>query len=191
MKSMLRPLLTLFIGLSLICGVLYPYCIALIGQTIFPYQANGSLLSKHDRLIGSTLIGQMFSSPQYFWGRPSATTPMGNNALSSGGSNFGPSNPALIDAIKSRVQALKALDPKNTMPIPVDLVTASASGLDPEVSVAAAYYQAARIARQRKVSQEKIRHLIAQYTLPKYLDFFGEARVNVLQLNLALDQMQQ
>lgn len=189
MKSMIRPLLTLFIGLSLICGVLYPYCITVIGQTIFPYQANGSLLRDHDRLIGSELIGQAFSSPQYFFGRPSATTPMPNNALLSGGSNLGPSNPALIDAIKNHIQILKAMDTDNKMPIPVDLVTASASGLDPEISAAAAYYQAERIARQRKLSLEKVHHLIAQYTVPKYLYFFGESRVNVLQLNRALDQI--
>lgn len=138
--------------------------------------------------VGSSLIGQAFSSPKYFWGRPSVTSPMSNNATASSGSNQGPLNPALIDAVKGRIDALKAADPANAAPIPVDLVTASASGLDPEISMAAAYYQAARIARARQLPDNKVRNIIDQYRESRYFGFFGEPRVNVLALNLALDQ---
>ncbi len=188
MKSALRPALVLFAALSLLCGVLYPFAITGIGQVAFATQAAGSLLQRDNRTVGSRLIGQAFTSPGYFWGRPSATTPMPDNAASSGGSNLGPLNAALMDAVKGRIDALKAADPANTLPVPVDLVTASASGLDPEISVAAAYYQASRVAFDRKLSLDRVRTLIDQHRQAQYLGFFGEARINVLALNLALDQ---
>lgn len=188
MKSILRPACVLFVALTLICGVLYPYAITGIGQVAFANQAEGSLVSRNGQTIGSTLIGQAFSSPKYFWGRPSATSPMPNNATASGGANQGPLNPALIDAVKSRIAALKAVDPSNAAPIPVDLVTASASGLDPEISLAAAYYQAGRIAHERQLPVEKVRNMIDAHKKLPYLNVLGEPRVNVLALNLALDQ---
>jgi len=188
MNNIFRPALVLFVALSVICGVFYPAIITGIGQAAFASQAQGSLVSAHGKIVGSSLIGQAFSSPQYFWGRPSATSPMPNNAAASSGSNQGPLNPALIDAVKARIDALKAADPENTAKIPVDLVTASASGLDPEISVAAAYYQANRIARARNLSLEQVKNLITTQEKPQYFGFLGEARVNVLALNLALDQ---
>lgn len=188
MKSILRPAFVLFAVLTLLCGVLYPYAVAGIGQVVFASEAQGSLVSSKGQPVGSSLIGQAFSSPKYFWGRPSATSPMPNNASASSGSNQGPLNPALTDAVKGRIDALKAADPDNAAPIPVDLVTASASGLDPEISVAAAYYQVGRIARERKVSMDEVRSIIDQRKQPQYFGFFGEPRVNVLALNLALDQ---
>jgi K+-transporting ATPase ATPase C chain len=191
MKSVLRPALSLFVLLSLVCGVLYPYAMVGIGRLAFPDQAAGSLVFRGDQAVGSRLIGQSFSSPAYFWGRPSATTPMPNNAASSGGSNLGPLNPAYIDAVKARVDALKAADPANHKPIPVDLVTTSASGLDPEISLAAAQYQEARIARLRQRDVAEIHALIESLAQPSWFGFLGEARVNVLALNLALDRMRQ
>ncbi len=188
MKTILRPALVLFAILTLICGVLYPYAIAGIGQVAFAHQAEGSLVSRDGQPVGSSLIGQAFSSPKYFWGRPSATSPMPNNATASSGSNQGPLNPALIDAVKGRIDALKAADPTNAAPVPVDLVTASASGLDPEISVAAAYYQVGRIARERQLPVDEVRGMIDRNKESQYLGFFGEPRVNVLALNLALDQ---
>jgi K+-transporting ATPase ATPase C chain len=188
MKTILRPALVLFILLTLICCVAYPLAVSGIGRIAFPDQAGGSIVMKDGRPVGSLLIGQAFSSPQYFWGRPSATGPMPDNAEASGGSNFGPTNPAQIDAVKQRVAALKAADPTNTMPVPVDLVTASGSGLDPQISPAAAYYQAGRVAAARKVNVEIVRGMIGRFTEGQVLGFFGEARVNVLALNLALDQ---
>jgi K+-transporting ATPase ATPase C chain len=188
MKSILRPAFVLFAMLTLICCVLYPFAITGIGQVAFADQAQGSIVLRDGRPVGSSLIGQAFSSPKYFWGRPSATSPMPNNATGSSGSNLGPTNPALIDAVKGRVDALKAADPANTSPIPVDLVTASASGLDPEISVAAAYYQASRVAHERKLTVEEVRSMIDKRKESRYLGFFGEPRVNVLALNLALDQ---
>lgn len=188
MKTILRPAFVLFAVLTLLCGVLYPFAVTGIGQGVFPVQAEGSLVSEGGQAIGSSLIGQAFSSPRYFWGRPSATSPMPNNAAASGGANQGPLNPALIDAVKGRIDALKAADPANPAPIPVDLVTASASGLDPEISVAAAYYQIGRIARARNMPADAVRGLIDRIKVPQYFGFFGEPRVNVLALNLALDQ---
>lgn len=188
MTSILRPAFVLFTALMLVCGVLYPFAIIGIGQIFFPDKAAGSLVLRDGQPVGSALIGQAFSSPGYFWGRPSATSPMPNNATSSGGSNFGPTNPAQIDAIKERIDALKLADPDNSAWIPVDLVTASASGLDPEISLAAAYYQAGRIARARKLTIEEVRGMIDKHSEPQYFGFFGEPRVNVLALNLALDQ---
>lgn len=187
-QGVLRPALVLFVGLTVLCGVIYPLAVTGIGKAVFPDQAAGSLIMHNGKLIGSRLIGQEFSAPNYFWGRMSATSPMPYNAQSSGGSNFGPSNPALIDAVKGRVDALKAADPSNTLPIPVDLVTASGSGLDPEISLAAAYYQAGRVARERKLDVDTVRSLIASLQLQRSLGFLGEPRVNVMALNLALDR---
>lgn len=187
-QGVLRPALVLFVSLTVLCGVIYPLAVTGIGKAIFPDQASGSLIVQNGKVIGSRLIGQEFSAPNYFWGRLSATSPMPYNAQASSGSNFGPSNPALTDAVKGRVDALKAADPGNTLPIPVDLVTASGSGLDPEISLAAAYYQAGRIARERKLSVDTVRSLIDSLQLRRSLGFFGEPRVNVLALNLALDR---
>jgi K+-transporting ATPase ATPase C chain len=187
MTSFIRPTLVLFGALSLLCGVLYPAAVTGIGRAVFPHEADGSLIEANGRIVGSTLIGQPFAQPGHFWGRPSATAPMADNAAGSGGSNLGPTNPALLDAVKARVAALKALDPGNHAPIPVDLVTASASGIDPEISVAAAEYQAPRIAAARKIPVAQVRALIDRYRQDPVLGFLGEARVNVLALNLALD----
>jgi potassium-transporting ATPase KdpC subunit len=187
MTSTLRPLLVVFGALTIACGVLYPAAVTGIGRVAFARQADGSLVEAGGTIVGSSLIGQPFSAPGHFWGRPSATAPMPYNAAGSGGSNLGPTNPALLDAVKARVAALKAADPANRAPIPVDLVTASASGLDPEISVAAAEYQAARVAAARKLPVEQVRALIARYRHDPVLGFLGEARVNVLALNLALD----
>ncbi|MYM76105.1 potassium-transporting ATPase subunit KdpC [Duganella sp. FT134W] len=192
MTSPLRPALTIFAALTLVCGVIYPLAVTGIGQAAFADQANGSLVSVNGKTVGSTLIGQAFTSPQYFWSRPSATAPMPNNAAGSGGANQGPTNPALIDAVKGRIDALHAADAavgvSNTAAIPVDLVTASASGLDPEISLAAARYQAGRIAAARRISSEQVLALIDREQQKQWFGFFGEARVNVLTLNLALDQ---
>jgi K+-transporting ATPase ATPase C chain len=177
----------MFGALTLLCGVLYPAAVTGIGRVAFAHQADGSLIEAGGKTVGSSLIGQPFSRPGYFWGRPSATTPMPDNAAGSGGSNLGPTNPALLDAVKARVAALQAADPGNQAPIPVDLVTASASGVDPEISLAAAEYQAARVAAARKLPVEQVRALIARYRQEPVLGFLGEARVNVLALNLALD----
>ena len=187
MQSTFRPALVLFAALTLICGVLYPLAVTGIGQAAFPFHAGGSLIERNGQAVGSSLIGQSFTSPRYFWGRPSATAPMANNAAGSGGANLGPTNPALLDAVKGRVDAYRAADPANSAPIPVDLVTASASGLDPEISVAAAHYQLARVAAARKLGSERVADLVAAHAARQYLGFFGEARVNVLALNLALD----
>jgi len=183
----LRPALVLFAALTLLCGVLYPAAVTGIGRAAFAHQADGSLIEAGGRTVGSTLIGQPFAAPGHFWGRPSATAPMADNAAGSGGSNLGPTNPALIDAVKERVAALRQADPGNRAPIPVDLVTASASGLDPEISVAAAEYQAARVAAARKLPEAHVRALIERYRQDPALGFLGEPRVNVLALNLALD----
>lgn len=190
MKSTFRPALVIFAMLTLICGVIYPYAVSGIGKLAFPDQTEGSIVTRNGTAVGSSLIGQAFSSPQYFWGRPSATAPMPNNAAASGGSNLGPTNPALLDAVKSRIDALKTADPDNTAAIPVDLVTASGSGLDPDISVAAAYYQIPRVARVRNLAQEEVQAIVDRISQPQYLGFLGENRVNVLALNLALDLVQ-
>jgi K+-transporting ATPase ATPase C chain len=189
MNATLRPVLVLFVLLSLITGIAYPFVVAGIGKVAFPVQAAGSLVERDGKVVGSTLIGQSFSDPKHFWSRPSATSPGPNNAANSGGSNLGPSNPALVDAVKGRVAALHAADPGNTAPIPVDLVTASGSGLDPEISLAAAQYQAARVARARGLPVERVRALIGEHALGQLFGFLGEPRVNVLELNLALDAL--
>ena len=185
---MTRPALVLFLLLTLVTGVAYPLLVTGIAQVAFPTQAAGSLLIKDGKPIGSTLIGQSFSDPKHFWSRPSATAPQPYNGVASGGSNLGPLNPALIDGIKSRLDALHAADPANKAPVPVDLVTASASGLDPDISLAAAYYQAPRVARERGLSLPAVRTLIAAHGHGRWLGILGEPRVNVLELNLALDR---
>jgi K+-transporting ATPase ATPase C chain len=187
MKSTLRPAIVLFGALTLVVGVLYPLAVTGIGTLAFADQTAGSLVLRDGKPIGSRLIGQSFSSPRYFWSRPSATAPMSNNAAGSGGANQGPLNPALMDAVKGRITVLREADPDNQAAIPVDLVTASASGLDPEISVAAARYQAGRVASARNMPRERVDSLIAAHTTGQQLGFFGESRVNVLALNLALD----
>ena len=183
----LRPALSVFALLTALTGVAYPLLVTGIAQAAFPHAANGSVLTLEGKAVGSALIGQSFSAPKYFWGRPSATSPMPNNGVASGGSNLGANNPALIDAVKGRVAALRSADPGNTLPVPVDLVTASGSGLDPEISLAAALYQAPRVARARGLGTAAVRSMIdAQAALP-WLGVIGEPRVNVLRLNLALD----
>lgn len=190
MIKYLKPALILFSTLSVLTGVVYPLVVTVLAQAIFPEKAKGSLLTDgQGKIIGSELIGQQFSEPYYFWGRPSATSPNAYNAAASSGSNLGTNNPALIDAVKARVAALKAVDSENKMPIPVDLITTSGSGLDPHISIAAANYQLNRVAKARHVSQNKIRTLIEGNTELRQLGFLGEPRVNVLKLNLALDSI--
>lgn len=187
MKSLFRPALTLFVLLSLITGLVYPLAVTALAKLLFPQQAAGSLIERDGKAVGSSLIGQNFSEPKYFWGRPSATSPMPYNAAGSGGSNLGPLNPALVDTVKGRIDALKAADPGNAAPVPVDLVTASASGLDPHISVAAARYQAARVARARGLDAAVVEAAIARHSEDRLFGLLGEARVNVLELNLDLD----
>jgi len=187
MQTLLRPALVLFALLSLLVGVVYPLAVTGIARAVFPQQAAGSLIGRDGKIVGSLLIGQHFSDPKYFWSRPSATSPGPNNAAGSSGSNLGPSNAALRDAVKDRVAALRAADPGNTVPVPIDLVTTSASGLDPDISLAAAEYQVARIARARNVAPERVRAFLAEHARQQTLRFLGEPRVNVLELNLALD----
>ena len=187
--GLLRPALVLFAVLSLITGLLYPLVVTGVAQTAFPHQANGSLITQGGKTVGSELIGQSFTEPGHFWGRPSATAPMPYNAAASGGSNQGPTNPALVDAVKARIEALRAADPGNTRPVPVDLVTASASGLDPQISPAAADYQAARVANARGLPLAQVQALVQQHTESPWLGVLGEPRVNVLALNLALESL--
>ena len=187
MLAHLRPALTSLIFFTVITGVAYPLLVTGIAQVVFPFQANGSLIVKDGKVVGSALIGQPFDDPKYFWSRPSATSPFGYNAASSSGSNLSPTNPNLVKAVQGRVDALRAADPGNTAPVPVDLVTASGSGLDPHISPAAALYQAARVARVRKLDAAKVRELIDRHTEGRLLRLLGEPRVNVLALNLALD----
>jgi len=187
MNTLLRPAISLLVVFTAITGVAYPLAATSLAQLIFPQQANGSLIEKNGKPIGSSLIGQSFTDAKYFWGRPSATSPNPNNASSSSGSNTGPTNPALIDTIKQRIDALHAVDPTNKALVPVDLITASASGLDPEISPAAAQYQLARVAQARKLSVSQVQTLVDQYTSGRTLGILGEPRVNVLKLNLALD----
>lgn len=187
MTSILRPALVLFVLLSALTGLVYPLAVTGAAQSVFPAQAAGSLVVRDGKPVGSTLIGQNFSDPRHFWGRPSATAPMPYNASASSGSNQGPLNPALTEAVKGRIEALRAADPGNTQPVPVDLVTASASGLDPHISPAAARYQAARVARLRGMPADHVAQLIQDHTETPLLGLLGEPRVNVLALNLALD----
>ena len=184
----LRPGVSLVVAMTVLLGVVYPLVITGISQVAFHSKAEGSLLHKGDTLIGSSLIGQNFSDPKYFWGRPSATSPQPYNGLASGGSNQGPLNPALIDKVNASAKALRDADPLNSQPIPVDLVTASASGLDPDISPAAAQYQAGRVARARNLPLAAVQALIAEHQRGPFLGLFGEAQINVLELNLALDE---
>jgi K+-transporting ATPase ATPase C chain len=188
-QNFLRPLLVLFLLLSVITGLLYPLLTTAVAKLVYPAQAEGSLILKDGKPAGSVLIGQNFADPAHFWGRPSATSPQPNNGVSSGGSNLGPLNPALVEAVKARVQALRDADPGNTTPVPVDLVTASASGLDPHISVAAADFQVKRVAAVRKLEVAQVQALVEQSTERPLLGLIGEAGVNVLRLNLALDSL--
>ena len=196
MISQLRPAFLMLLIFTVITGVIYPLVVTGIAQVIFPHQANGSLIVIDGKAYGSALIGQQFDDPKYFWGRLSATGTFPYNAFNaekltaSSGSNYGPLNPALMEMIQARVDALKAADPSNTAPIPVDLVTASGSGLDPHISVAAALYQVHRVASARGLSEAEVQSLVAKYTEGRQLGFLGEPRVNVLLLNLALDGLQ-
>ena len=184
MKAQLRPAITLLALLTIITGVIYPLTVTGLAQVLFPHQADGSLIVIDGKTYGSELIGQQFDDPKYFWGRPSAA---GYNAAASSGSNLGPMNPSLEEAVQARMDALQAADPSNPLPIPVDLVTASASGLDPHISVAAALYQVSRVATARGLSEAQVTSLVEEYTEGRQFGIFGEPRVNVLMLNLALD----
>jgi K+-transporting ATPase ATPase C chain len=187
MKNILRPALVLFLVLTFLTGIAYPLVVTGLAQTLFPSQAHGSLIQRDGKAVGSALIGQSFRDPGHFWSRPSATGPMSNNATASSSSNLGPMNPALTDAVKARVAALRAADPSNTATVPVDLVTSSGSGLDPHISLAAAQYQLNRVALARKLSTQVVQGLIDQNTQRPLLRLMGEPVVNVLQLNLALE----
>ncbi|MGH8555938.1 MAG: potassium-transporting ATPase subunit KdpC [Methylococcales bacterium] len=189
MWNHLKPAVSMLVIWTVITGIAYPALVTGIAQTVFPVQANGSLIFKGDQPLGSALIGQSFSDPKYFWGRPSATAPVPYNAGASSGSNLGPTNPVLIDAVAARVKVLRESDPGNHSPIPVDLVTASGSGLDPHISPAAAEYQAPRVAKARNLAIEKVRELVSRYTESRQFKIFGEARVHVLHLNLSLDEI--
>jgi len=187
MGKLIRSAIVMLLLMTVITGVAYPLVVTGLAQVLFPSQANGSLIVKDGKPVGSTLIGQSFDDPRYFWGRPSATTPQPNNGVSSNGSNQGPTNPALTDAVKQRIDALRAADPGNIAPVPVDLVTASASGLDPEISPAAAAYQVMRVAKARGMSPSQVQAMVAMATSGRQFGMLGEPRVNVLKLNLALD----
>jgi K+-transporting ATPase ATPase C chain len=187
MHAHIRPALVSLVLLSVVTGLAYPAIVTVVAQLVFPRQANGSLIVKDGKAIGSSLIGQTFDDPKYFWGRPSATSPFGNNAGASSGSNLSPTNPDLIKAVQGRVDTLRAADPGNTSPVPVDLVTASGSGLDPDISPAAAFYQVGRVARARKLDEAAVRDLVERHVEGRQLGLLGEPRVNVLVLNLALD----
>ena len=189
MIHQIKNALIFVVSFSVVTGLIYPMVVTGLGQALFRNQANGSLLTIEDKVAGSELIGQPFSDPKYFWGRLSATGLFPYNAAASSGSNLGPSNPALQQVIQSRIEALQAVDPDNTSPIPVDLVTSSASGLDPDISIAAANYQTARVARYRNLSVDQVIMLVERYTRGRQFGILGEPRVNVLQLNLALDAL--
>jgi K+-transporting ATPase ATPase C chain len=186
-REHIRPAILVFIILTIITGIVYPLFVTGIAQLFFHKQANGSLIYQNGKPIGSSLIGQFYDDPKYLWGRLSATSPIPFNSASSSGSNLGPSNPALIDAVKARIKALKAVDPENKSPIPVDLVTSSASGLDPHISLASAYYQVPRIARLRGLSQDTVESIVRKHTTGRLLGIIGEPVVNVLEVNLELD----
>lgn len=187
--ALFKPALSLFLLLTLITGIVYPLLVTIVSKATMPAQAAGSLIVKDGKLVGSKLIGQNFSEPKYFWGRLSATSPQPYNGAASSGSNLGPLNPALTDNIKARIEALHQADPSNTAPIPVDLVTASGSGLDPEITPAAAQYQAERVARVRNIAVAVVQQLVASHTQGRQFGLFGEPRVNVLELNIALDEL--
>jgi potassium-transporting ATPase KdpC subunit len=188
-SSQLRPAVTLFVVMTLVTGILYPLAITGIAQVAFANSADGSIIEKGGTPVASRLIGQSFSDPKYFWSRPSATGPGPYNAAASSGSNQGPLNPALVDAVNGRIEALRKADPSQTGPVPVDLVTASASGLDPHLSVAGIEYQVGRVARSRNLPVERVRELVAAHSKGRFMGVFGEPHVNVVELNLALDAM--
>lgn len=187
MLAQLRPACVALLILTLICGLLYPLVMTGLAQLLFPHQANGSLIVREGKLVGSELIGQPFDAPEYFWGRPSATGPFPYNAAASSGSNLGPTNPALLEAVNARIAVLKAVDPDNPALVPVDLVTASGSGLDPHISPASAEYQVRRVAKARGLDAAQVRELVAAHTAGRVLGVLGEPVVHVLLLNLALD----
>ena len=188
-KKQVKPAVVIFLLLTILLGFVYPLVVTGIAQVIFPVQSNGNIFEHNGNVVGSSLVGQPFSSAKYFWGRPSATSSFPYNAGASSGSNLGPNNPALIDAVKTRVDALHAADPGNTKLIPVDLVTASGSGLDPDISIAAADYQVSRIARERNLNEQDVQTLVTENIQPRQFGIFGEPHVNVLSLNLALDDL--
>ncbi|PRE15154.1 potassium-transporting ATPase subunit KdpC [Burkholderia multivorans] len=190
MKSLIRPLVVIFVVLTAVTGLAYPAVLTAFGRAVFPWQANGSLIERNGQIVGSALIGQSFDAPKYFWGRLSATSPMPYNATGSGGSNLGPLNPSLADQVKARIAALRDAGTDLSKPVPVDLVTASASGLDPEITPAAAAYQIERVANARRLSRETVAQLVAANTTGRQFGVLGEPRVNVLKLNLALDAAQ-
>ena len=187
MVAQIRAAIVSLLAFTVITGVAYPLVVTGIAQGVFPSQANGSLVVKDGKVVGSALVGQPFDDPKYFWPRPSATSPFGNNAAASAGGNLSPTNPALVKTVQDRVDALRAADPGNTAPVPVDLVTASGSGLDPHISPAAALYQVGRVAKARQLDAAAVRQLVERHTEGRWLGVLGEPRVNVLQLNLALD----
>jgi K+-transporting ATPase ATPase C chain len=189
MRSQLRPAIVAFVLLTVLTGFLYPLLVTGIAQVLFPHQANGSLILKDGEALGSELIGQPFSEPRYFWSRLSATGPLPYNGGASTGSNLGPANPALAQAVQDRIAALQTDDPQAALPVPADLATSSASGLDPHISIAAAHYQVARVAQARGLDEQAVRQLVDQYTEGRQLGVLGEPRVNVLKLNLALDEI--
>ncbi len=190
MFAQLRSAVLLFLLLTLVTGVAYPIVMTVIAQVVFPAQANGSLIERDGKAVGSTLIGQPFDDPRFFWSRPSATGPVPYNAAASTGSNYGPTNPAQLDVVRQRVEAIKKANPDQVGPVPVDLVTASGSGLDPHISPAAAEYQINRVAKSRGLEAQAVRRIVAANTEGRTLWLLGEPRVNVLKLNLALDQLQ-
>ena len=188
MRTQLRPALVSLADLTIITGLLYPLVVTGVAQVLFPRQANGSLILLDGKPVGSSLIGQTFDAPKYFWGRLSATSPFPYNAAASSGSNLGPTNDALMKAVQARIDAFKTADPDNPLPLPVDLVTASGSGLDPHISPASAAYQVRRVARARGMEEAVVLQLVSQHTEGRQLGILGEPRVNVLMLNLALDR---
>jgi K+-transporting ATPase ATPase C chain len=189
MFAQMRSAVLMFVVLTVITGVAYPLVVTGVAQVVFPHQANGSLIVRDGKVVGSELLGQSFDDPKYFWSRPSATSAFPNDASASTGSNLGPTNPAQFDAVRARIDAIKKVQPDSTEPVPIDLVTASASGLDPEISPAAAEYQLARVAKARGLSEDVVGKLVAQNTDGRTFGILGEPRVNVLKLNLALDDL--
>jgi K+-transporting ATPase ATPase C chain len=189
MREQIRSAILMFVILSLLTGIFYPAFITGAVYIFFPHQATGSMLYQNNKLLGSALIGQEFTDPKYFWGRISETSPVAYNSSSSSGSNLGPSNPALIEKVKTRIRALKEFGPDNTNPVPIDLVTSSASGLDPHVSIAGAYYQIPRVARMRGLTEDTVKAIVNKYTNSRIFGLIGEPVVNVLELNLELDSI--
>ncbi|BFU94592.1 MAG: potassium translocating ATPase, subunit C [Nitrospira sp.] len=189
MRAHLRPALTMLFIMTVLTGLIYPLAVTGLAQLMFPNQANGSLIVRDGRVVGSELIGQHFDRPEYFWSRPSATSPFPYNAAASSGSNLGPTNPVLIEAVKARIAALRAADPGNDLSVPVDLVTASGSGLDPHISQAAALYQVKRVAHVRGLEEKTVKTLVIRHTEERQFGLLGERRVNVLKLNIALGQL--